>query len=75
MNNDELVNEMTTLRESINNKIDSLLTESADGEMLEKLNKVKSILTPENIKELLLSFKGGNFEETAAGLHPCKDQI
>jgi len=33
----------------------------------------KSLELTEKIKELLLSYNNKNFEETAAGLHPCKE--
>lgn len=37
----ELISEMTTLRDDLNNKVDSMIKESVDSELIEKLNKVK----------------------------------
>lgn len=42
MSNEDLSKEMNTLKEDINKKIESLLTESSDDSMNDKLKKVKS---------------------------------
>lgn len=42
MTNDELVNEMTTIKQELNKKLDSLLKESTDDSVVNKLTNVKS---------------------------------
>ncbi|MGZ3904046.1 MAG: DNA mismatch repair protein MutS [Bacteroidia bacterium] len=66
-------------------KLHGMLSEMGDLERLiskaaamrvnprELIQLKRSLALTENIKELLQGFKGGNFEETAAGLHPCKE--
>ncbi len=41
LTNDDILVKTNELKENINSKIDSILTESTDGEMNNKLNKVK----------------------------------
>ena len=42
MSNEELINEMSLVRTELNSKIENLLGESTDNEMVEKLKRVKT---------------------------------
>ena len=63
LSNDELVIKTAELKEGINNKIESLLVESNDKEMNEKLNKVKQEVNTKEISRLnyfrLVELKNG----------------
>jgi len=63
LSNDELVIKTAELKEGINNKIESLLVESNDKEMNEKLNKVKQEVNTKEISRLnyfrLIELKNG----------------
>jgi len=63
LSNDELVVKTAELKEGINNKIESLLVESNDKEMNEKLNKVKQEVNTKEISRLnyfrLVELKNG----------------
>jgi len=63
LSNDELVVKTTELKEGINNKIESLLVESNDKEMNEKLNRVKQEVNTKEISRLnyfrLIELKNG----------------
>lgn len=63
LSNDELVSKMVELKESINNKIESLLVESNNNEMGEKLNRVKQEVNTKEVSRLnyfrLLELKNG----------------
>jgi DNA mismatch repair protein MutS len=66
-------------------KLHAMLSEMGDLERLvskaaamrvnprELIQLKRSLALTENIKEFLLSYKNPIFEETAAGLHPCKE--
>ncbi len=45
MSNDELISEMTNIKNELTTKLDSILSESTDSEILKKLNSVKSEVT------------------------------
>jgi len=49
MNNDELINETNTIKNELNNKINSLLSESQDEAMTKKLNNVMSEINNKEI--------------------------
>ncbi len=63
LSNDELVVKTAELKEGINNKIESLLVESNDKEMNEKLNRVKQEVNTKEISRLnyfrLVELKNG----------------
>ena len=63
LSNDELVIKTAELKEGINNKIESLLVESNDKEMNEKLNRVKQEVNTKEISRLnyfrLIELKNG----------------
>lgn len=63
LSNDELVVKTAELKEGINNKIESLLVESNDKEMNEKLNRVKQEVNTKEISRLnyfrLIELKNG----------------
>ena len=63
LSNDELVVKTTELKESINTKIESLLTESTDKEVNNKLNRVKDEVNTKEVSRLnyfrLVELKNG----------------
>lgn len=63
MNNDEMINEMSNIKNELNEKLDSLLKESVDDAMTTKLNNVKSEINNSEITRYsyykLLELKNG----------------
>jgi len=63
LSDEDVVTKTIELKESINNKIDSILSESTDKEMNEKLNKVKQEVNTKEVSRLnyfrLIELKNG----------------